>query len=88
MFLVSQHYTSTKAADSKSTNIVLQKIRPSPPEVGNITSKRNSVTRYRLSHVIRAITIKSDNVSYEPTAITIRSDNGFQKPESDDYEKR
>jgi hypothetical protein len=31
-------------------------------EVGNVTSKLNSVTRYRLSHALRAIAIKSDNV--------------------------
>ncbi len=31
--------------------------------VGNVTSKRNGVTRYRFSHALRAITIKSDNVS-------------------------
>jgi hypothetical protein len=48
-------------------------------EVGNVTSRRNSVTRYRFSHVIRAITIKSDNISYEPRAITVRSGNGFHK---------
>ncbi len=30
--------------------------------------------------MFRAITIKSDNVSYEPRAITVRSDNSFHKP--------
>jgi hypothetical protein len=57
-----------------------RQIRRIQAEVGNVTSKRNAVTRYRFSHVIRAITIKSDNVSYESRAITIRSDNGFYKP--------
>ncbi len=49
-------------------------------EVGNITSKCNGVTCYRFRYVIRTITIKSDNVSYESRAITIRSENGFYKP--------
>jgi hypothetical protein len=46
--------------------------------VGNATSKRNGITRYRFNHVLRAINIKSDNVSYESGAI--RSDNDFHKP--------
>ncbi len=50
------------------------------PEVSNVASKRNSVTSYRFSHVFRAITIKSNNVLYEPTAVTMRRDNGFRKP--------
>jgi hypothetical protein len=37
--------------------------------ISNVTSKRNGVTRYRFSNVIRAITVKGDNVSYERTAI-------------------
>jgi hypothetical protein len=41
-------------------------------KVGNITSKHNDITRYRFSHVIRAVTIKSNNVSYEHRAITVR----------------
>ncbi len=49
-------------------------------EVGNVTSRRNSVTRYRYSHAIRAITIKKDTVSYEPRAIAIRSANDFHMP--------
>jgi hypothetical protein len=50
-------------------------------EVGNVTSKRNGVTRYCFSHVLRAITIKtSDNVSYEHRATSKRSDNNFHKP--------
>ncbi len=44
-------------------------------EVGNVTSKRNGVTCSRFSHALRAIAIKSDNVSYEPRAIALRSDN-------------
>jgi hypothetical protein len=43
--------------------------------------KRNDVTRYRFSHLLRAITIKkNDNVSYEPRAVTIRSNKDFHKP--------
>ncbi len=49
-------------------------------EVGNVTSKCDSVTRYCSSHVLRAITIKSDKVSYEPRAITLRSNNNFNEP--------
>jgi hypothetical protein len=49
-------------------------------EVGNVTSKFDGVTHYRSSHALRAITIKSDNVSDEPRAITLRSDNDFNKP--------
>jgi hypothetical protein len=49
-------------------------------DVGNISSKHNCIKHYRFSHVIRAVTTKSDNVSYESRAITIRSDNGFYKP--------
>ncbi len=49
-------------------------------EVGNVTSERNGVTRYRFSHDARDVTIKSDNVSYEPRVITVRSDNGSHKP--------
>jgi hypothetical protein len=50
------------------------------PEVGNVTSKCDGVTRYRSNHVLRVITIKSGNVSYEPRAITLRSHNDFNKP--------
>jgi hypothetical protein len=50
-------------------------------EVGNVTSECDGVTRYRCSHVLRAITIKSDDVSYESRAINLRSDNDFNKPE-------
>jgi hypothetical protein len=50
------------------------------PEVGNVTSKWNGVTRFRSSHVLRAITIKSYNVTYEPIAIILRSDNDFNNP--------
>jgi hypothetical protein len=49
-------------------------------EVGNVTSKRNDVTRYCFCRVLRAITSKSDNVIYEPRAITLRSNNDFQMP--------
>jgi hypothetical protein len=49
-------------------------------EVGNVTSKRNGVTPYHFSHVIRDITIKSDNIFYEPRVTTVRSDNAFHKP--------
>ncbi len=50
------------------------------PKVGNITSKHNGVTRYRFSHSLRARTIKSNNVSYEPGEIAIRSKNDFHMP--------
>jgi hypothetical protein len=50
------------------------------PEVGNVTSKCKGVTRYRFSHVLRAISIKSDNVSNDPGAVTIKSDNDIHKP--------
>jgi hypothetical protein len=40
-------------------------------EVNSVTSKRSGVTHYRFNHVIRAKTINSDNVSYEPRAITV-----------------
>jgi hypothetical protein len=49
-------------------------------EFGNVTSKRNGVTRYRVSHALTVITIKSDNVSSEPRVITIRSYNDFHMP--------
>jgi hypothetical protein len=49
-------------------------------EVGNVTSKRNGVTCFRFSHALRVITIKSDNVSYEPRAIALRSDNISYEP--------
>jgi hypothetical protein len=49
-------------------------------EVGNVTSKCNGVTPYRLSHALREIIIKSHNVSHEPTARTIGSDNDFHMP--------
>ncbi len=49
-------------------------------EVGNVISKYDGVTRYRFSHVLGAVTIKSVNVSYQPRAITLRSDNDFNKP--------
>jgi hypothetical protein len=45
------------------------------PEVGNVTSKCNGVTRYRFNHVLREITIKGDNISYEPRATAFRSGN-------------
>jgi hypothetical protein len=48
-------------------------------EVGNVTSKCNGVTRYRSSHVLRAIIMKSDNVSYDPKAVTTKNDNDFHK---------
>ncbi len=51
-----------------------------PSEVGNVVSKRNGVTHYRFSHALRAITIKSNNVSCEPRAIAIRSDKDFHMP--------
>jgi hypothetical protein len=51
-------------------------------EVGNVTSERNGVTRYHFSHVIRDVTIWTDNVSYEPRVITVRSDNGSHKPKA------
>jgi hypothetical protein len=35
-------------------------------EVGNVTSKHNGVTRYRFTHALGAITLKSDNVALEP----------------------
>ncbi len=52
------------------------------PEFGNVISNRSGVTRYCFSHVLRAITIKSNNVSFEPRAIaiTIGSDSDFHKP--------
>ncbi len=50
------------------------------PEVGNGTSKRNGVTRYRFSHVFRAITEENDNVSNDPRVVAIKSDNYFHKP--------
>jgi hypothetical protein len=46
-------------------------------EVGNVSSKRNGITCYRLSHVFRAITTKTENVSYGPRAITLRRGNDF-----------
>jgi hypothetical protein len=49
-------------------------------EVGDVTLKYDGVTRYRFSHVLKAITIKSNNISYEPRAITLRNDNDFNKP--------
>ncbi len=45
-------------------------------EVGNVTSKRNGVTRYRLCQILRAITFSSDNGSNLDRAITLRRDNG------------
>ncbi len=45
-------------------------------EVGNVPSKCNGVTRYRLCHVLKAITLTSDNGSNIDTAITLRRDNG------------
>ncbi len=33
-------------------------------EVGNVTLKRNGVTRYRLCHILRAITFSCDNGSH------------------------
>jgi hypothetical protein len=50
------------------------------PKVGSVTFKRNSVTCYRFCHVLRALTIKSSNVSYEPSAQTRKSNNDFHKP--------
>jgi hypothetical protein len=47
-----------------------------------VISKHNDVTHYGFIHVIRAKTIESDNVSYEPRVITIGSDNGFHKPKA------
>jgi hypothetical protein len=44
-------------------------------EVGNVTSKRNGVTRYRFSNALRAISIRSNNDFYEPRAIIKRGDN-------------
>ncbi len=41
--------------------------------------KWNCVTRNRFSHDLRVITVKSDNVFYEPRAITIRSNNDFHR---------
>jgi hypothetical protein len=49
-------------------------------EVGNVTSERSGVTRCRFSHVIKVVTIKHDNVSYEPRVLTVRSDNRSNKP--------
>jgi hypothetical protein len=48
-------------------------------EVGNVISKRNSVTCYHFIHVLGAITIKSNHVFYEPRARTIKCDNDFNK---------
>jgi hypothetical protein len=50
------------------------------PEVGNVTSKRNGVTRYRLCHILRAITFCSDNASNLDRAITLSRDNGSYVP--------
>ncbi len=49
------------------------------PEVGNVTSKCNGVTRYRFNHVIREITIKGDNISNEHRATAFRSGNEPRK---------
>ncbi len=40
--------------------------RPNITEVGNVTSKRNCVTRHRFSHVLKAITIKAITFSTGP----------------------
>jgi hypothetical protein len=45
-----------------------------------LRQKRNGVTRYRLCHVLRAITFGSDNGSNLDTAITLRRDNGSSVP--------
>jgi hypothetical protein len=37
----------------------------------NFTLRRNDVIGYRFSHVFRGITVKSNNVTYEPRAITM-----------------
>ncbi len=50
------------------------------PEVCNVTLKRNGVTRYRYSHVLRAINIISNNVSYDPGAETVKSGKDFYRP--------
>jgi hypothetical protein len=34
-------------------------------EVGNVTSKCKGVTRYHFSHVIKAVTLKSNNITSE-----------------------
>jgi hypothetical protein len=45
-----------------------------------VTSRPNAVARYRYSHALRAITIESNTVSYEPRALTLRSYNFFHMP--------
>jgi hypothetical protein len=40
-------------------------------EISNITSKRNCILHYQFCLVLRAITIKSNNDSYDSKAITV-----------------
>jgi hypothetical protein len=49
-------------------------------EVSNITSKCNGVTRYRLCHVLRAITLSCNNSSNFDRAATLRCDIGSNVP--------
>jgi hypothetical protein len=49
-------------------------------DVGNDPSKHKGVTDDPFSHLLRMITIKSNNVSFEPRAITLRSDNDSYMP--------
>jgi hypothetical protein len=46
-------------------------------EIGNVTSKCKGVTSYRLSPVLRKITLGSDNGSNFDRAINLRRNNGF-----------
>ncbi len=48
-------------------------------EACKVASKRNGVTSYRFSRVHITITIKSNNVFYEPRALTIGTDNDFHE---------
>jgi hypothetical protein len=41
-------------------------------EVGNVTSKFNGVTHHRLGHVLKAITLSSDDSSNFDSVITLR----------------
>jgi hypothetical protein len=44
-------------------------------EVGNVASQHKGIIRYRFSQVLRAVTLRSNNESFEPRARTIRNDN-------------
>ncbi len=54
----------------------------SEAEAGVVTAKSNGVTHYRLCHVFKAITFRSDNGPNFDRAITSEYDNVFNELEA------